>query len=88
MYLGMSREGSGRSEESSWSAMDRDLEMAIFEFAPGTLLVKDKEKHRSIGFTGTLLEPERRGRLIHVGEPITNWFSDEAHVAWCELRCC
>ena len=40
--------------------MDRDLEMAIFEFAPGTLL-----------------EPERRGRLIHVGEPITNWFSDE-----------
>jgi hypothetical protein len=59
------------------------LKWAIFEFAPGTLLVKDKEKHRSIGFTGTLLEPERRGRLIHVGEPITNWFSDEAHVAWC-----
>jgi hypothetical protein len=83
LYLGMSREGSGRNEEISWSAMDRDLEMAIFEFAPGTLLVKDKEKHRSIGFTGTLLEPERRGRQIHVGEPITNWFSDEAHVAWC-----
>ncbi|MEA2895972.1 MAG: hypothetical protein QOJ84_1587 [Bradyrhizobium sp.] len=83
LYLGMLREGSGNAEEISWLTMDRDLEMAIFEFAPGTLLVKDKEKHKAIGFTGNLLEPERRGRNIVVGQPVTNWFSDEAYVGWC-----
>ena len=51
--------------------MDRDLEMAIFEFAPGSLLVKDKEKHKAIGFTGSLLDPERRGKNILIQPPIT-----------------
>jgi len=83
LYLSMKREGSGRSEELSWSTMDRDLEMAIYEFAPGTMLVKDKEKHKAIGFTGALLEPDRRGNVINVGVPVTNWFTDEAHVARC-----
>ena len=53
MYLGMVREGRGSDEELSWLSMDRDLEMAIFEFAPGSVLVKDKEKHKAVGFTGS-----------------------------------
>lgn len=83
LYLGMRREGSGATEELSWLTMDRDLEMAIFEFAPGTLLVKDKQKHKAIGFTGNLLDPERRGKNIVIQPPVTNWFSDEGHVGWC-----
>jgi DEAD/DEAH box helicase domain-containing protein len=37
----------------SWETIDRDLDMAIYEFAPGSMLVKDKLQHRCIGFTGT-----------------------------------
>lgn len=34
--------------------IDRDLEIAIQEFAPGQYLIKDKRRHRSVGFTGAL----------------------------------
>lgn len=83
LYLGMVANGSGSDEELSWLSMDRDLEMAIFEFAPGNLLVKDKEKHKSIGFTGSLLDPERRGRQINIQPPMTNWISEDGFVGWC-----
>jgi len=38
LYLGMSREGSGRSEEISWSVMDRDLNGDL-RIRPWNLLV-------------------------------------------------
>jgi hypothetical protein len=38
----------------SWSTIDRDLEIAIHEFAPGQSLLKDKRSHLSIGYTGAL----------------------------------
>ena len=41
-------------------AIDRDLEIAIQEFAPGRHLTRDKRLHRSIGFTGAL--PQWSGR--------------------------
>jgi hypothetical protein len=83
MYLGMVREGRGSDEELSWLSMDRDLEMAIFEFAPGSVLVKDKEKHKAVGFTGSMLEPERRGKNIMAHPPVTNWISEYGFVGWC-----
>lgn len=83
LYLGMHRTGRGSDEELSWLAMDRDLEMAIFEFAPGSLLVKDKEKHKAVGFTGNLLDPERRGKNILIQPPMTNWISEYGFVGWC-----
>lgn len=83
LYLGMLTKGSGSDEELSWLSMDRDLEMAIFEFAPGSLLVKDKEKHKAIGFTGSLLDPERRGRNVVVQPPMTDWISEYGFVGWC-----
>lgn len=47
--------------EVSWSTIDRDLDLAIFEFAPGAVIVKDKQQHRCIGFTGPLENPFRPG---------------------------
>lgn len=41
-------------QNEPWLSVDRDADMAIFEFAPGAELVKDKQVHRSIGFTGRL----------------------------------
>lgn len=83
LYLGARREPGVVPEEYDWSLMDRDLEMAIYEFAPGAVLVKDKARHRVIGFTGPLPEPERRGKDIVVDPPKSNWFGETAHVAWC-----
>jgi Lhr-like helicase len=83
LYLGVEKEDSAGQEEFYWSAMDRDLEMAIFEYAPGSVLVKDKEKHRAIGFTGALPDPERRGKYVEIDDPKSAWFGESAHVAWC-----
>lgn len=42
-------------EQVAALTIDRDLEVAIQEFAPGHELVQDKRVHRSIGFSGDLL---------------------------------
>ena len=59
-------------------AIGRDLEVAIQEFAPGRDLVKDKKRHRSIGFTGPLPpRSERWGQGIRVrplGDPFGHAF--------------
>jgi hypothetical protein len=85
LYLGLGREGDWPHPDFYWSQMDRDLDMAIFEFAPGSVLVKDKQKHRAIGFTGALLEPQLRGTTVELGQPVADWFGDEAFVAWCPV---
>ena len=46
-----------KSGELEFLTVDRDLDMAIFEFAPGSTLVKDKSTHRSIGFSPALASP-------------------------------
>ena len=83
LYLGLAREGEGPQPDFFWSEMDRDLDTAIFEFAPGSVLVKDKQKHRAIGFTGSLMEPQLRGNTVELGGPASDWLGDEAYVAWC-----
>jgi Lhr-like helicase len=82
LYLGLARESDGPQPDFFWSEMDRDLDMAIFEFAPGSVLVKDKKKHRAIGFSGDLMEPQLRGNVLDLGQ-LGDWFGDEAYVAWC-----
>lgn len=41
-------------QETEWSTIDRDLDLAVFEFAPGSIIVKDKRENICIGFTGRL----------------------------------
>lgn len=42
------------TRENEWTTIDRDLDLAVFEFAPGSVIVKDKREHVCIGFTGPL----------------------------------
>ncbi|MGX9574205.1 DEAD/DEAH box helicase [Mesorhizobium sp. f-mel] len=46
--------------------IDRDLEVAIQEFAPGHELVEDKRVHRAIGFTGDLLAGHVRNGIARM----------------------
>lgn len=82
LYLGVRAETDDSNPEYSWSTMDRDLDTAVFEFAPGAVLTKDKQRHRVIGFSGTLSAPERRGKDVLL-ESLSRWIESEHQVALC-----
>ena len=48
------------------STIDRDLDLAVFEFAPGAIFAKDKQKHEVTGFSGSLAEPQRREKKVEL----------------------
>src|SRR5690606_17889102 len=51
-----------RPNEHAWLTIDRDLDIAVYEFAPGSVIVKDKKAHTCVGFTGPLLPFATYGR--------------------------
>ncbi|MBK9145171.1 MAG: hypothetical protein IPM23_21980 [Candidatus Melainabacteria bacterium] len=53
LYLGLRKHG----RQVQWHTVDRDLDLAIYEFAPGSSIVIDKGDHLSIGFTPDLADP-------------------------------
>jgi DEAD/DEAH box helicase domain-containing protein len=75
-------------QQRSWSVIDRDLDLAIFEFAPGAIIVKDKQQHRAIGFTGQLADPFRPGSKSKPRDitPFTSPFGDPFWLLQC-IRC-
>lgn len=52
LYVGM--RDSGVRRQTEWVTIDRDLDLAVYEFAPGSVIVKDKCEHVCVGFTGPL----------------------------------
>lgn len=60
LYLGLGRS----TTRSKWSTIDRDIDLAIYEFAPGSVTVRDKKEHLAVGLTPDLAPPlpRRRGR--------------------------
>lgn len=76
--------GPSFGSESGWGEIDRDMETAIYEFAPEAALIKDKLKHRANGFTGRLEKPVGRDGA-HIS-PISETFSREAW--FCECNSC
>jgi DEAD/DEAH box helicase domain-containing protein len=62
LYTGYDRHPAIHSARVNWRGIDRDLDYAIHEFAPGSVIVKDKRQHRCVGFTGHL--PEIRRALL------------------------
>lgn len=82
LYLGLRSDTDERDTDYSWSTMDRDLDTAVFEFAPGAVLTKDKQRHRVVGFSGTLAPPDRRGKDV-ILESLSRWIESEHQVALC-----
>lgn len=83
LYLGLREDDGNGSDEYEWSTISRDLDLAVFEFAPGSVLVKDKQKHKVIGFTGNLSDPLKRAGGIAV-QAVSDWWESETFVAICE----
>ena len=49
LYLGHRR---AKDTSSEWSTIDRDIDLAVYEHAPGSIMLKDKQQHLCVGFTG------------------------------------
>jgi ATP-dependent helicase YprA (DUF1998 family) len=66
LYMGLRRNGGQRE----WSTVDRDIDLAIYEFAPGSTVVIDKREHLAVGFTPNLTNPIARkgGEAIYAIE--------------------
>ena len=56
LYLKLDRESEG-SRRREWQQVDRDIDLAIYEFAPESTLVIDKKEHLCVGFTPDLAPP-------------------------------
>src|SRR6185312_13412447 len=66
------------SQEAEWDTIDRDQDMAIFDFAPGSVRTREKLRHRCIGFTGTLREPKEYIDDFQVPmQPFSHWFKHD-----------
>lgn len=64
----------------TWVDIPRDLDLAIHEFSPGSLLIKDKEQHLCIGFTGALRDFNMYERVLR---PIGPAFPDPFWLVQC-----
>lgn len=58
LYLKLRR----RAGRPVWSSVDRDIDLAIYEFAPGSTVVIDKQEHLAVGLTPDLAPPLPGGR--------------------------
>lgn len=81
LYLGLKPSG---NDGVAWDSIDRDMDVAIYEFAPGQALIRDKRLHQPIGFTGSLQKPRRwKTGLFAPVDPTARWFTD----AWFLAKC-
>lgn len=72
--------------EADWDTIDRDQDMAIFDFAPGNVRTREKLRHRCVGFTGVLPVPDehKKDDLAAGLTPFSPWKKDDFHLRFCE----
>lgn len=72
--------------EADWDTIDRDQDMAIFDFAPGNVRTREKLRHRCVGFTGVLPIPDehKKEELASGLHPYNHWKKDDFHLRFCD----
>lgn len=82
LYVELRRSRDGH--EAQWDTIDRDQDMAIFDFAPGSVRTREKLRHRCIGFTGPLRDPDQFATDFGVPmKPFSAWWKDDFHLRFC-----
>jgi DEAD/DEAH box helicase domain-containing protein len=93
LYTGLGRSNVGSNAiRAEPKVIDRDLEIAIHEFAPGRSLVQDKKKHMAVGFVGDMVSTNvyrRSSRIEPLAAGLVNPFKlcecPDCH-AWSKLE--
>ena len=82
LYVGIEQ---SELDEPEWDTIDREMDLAIYEFAPGRSLVRDKRKHTTIGFTPALgrIQVTSQGRAAILTPRPSTWSSDSAWIGSC-----
>lgn len=83
LYVDLDKKRGG-DNEAEWDTINRDQDVAIFDFAPGSVRTREKLHHRAIGFTGVLPVPDfRKDDLQLPQQPFSHWFKDDFSLAFC-----
>ena len=81
LYLRLKRAG----RQTAWSKVDRDLDVAVYEFAPGSTIVLDKREYLAVGFTPDLSDPLRRHGGWSVVPMQSSAFGQEFSLVQCHI---
>jgi Lhr-like helicase len=82
LYIGLRKSG---PDDVEWDTIDRDLDVAITEFAPHQVLVRDKRRHMAAGFTRSLRKPMvgSKMKFMDTIKADVPWNIDDYHLASC-----
>lgn len=82
LYVDLKKEKGGFQAE--WDTIDRDQDMAIFDFAPGSVRTREKLRHRCIGFTGVLPDIHEHATDFNAAvAPFNEWWKDDFRLRFC-----
>lgn len=72
-------------DAAGWDTVDREIDLAIYEFAPGQTLARDKLLHTPVGFTSPLglLRRGNQGDWDVTPAPLKEWWSETQTIADC-----
>lgn len=82
LYLGPARR---QDPAGGWRTVDRDLDIAIHEFAPGSTLVLDKREYLSVGFTPALAPPRPSDSAQDITVMQDSAFGESFSMVECEV---
>ncbi len=84
LYHGMPIKG-GLPDLDEGPSIDRDIDLAVTEFAPGSQKTKDKAVHTSVGFTRPLIRMGRGWSTVDTQDPlIRRWLHRCDNCGWME----
>ncbi|RVQ53561.1 DEAD/DEAH box helicase [Sinorhizobium meliloti] len=84
LYVDLAKGKAKDDFDADWDTIDRDQDMAIFDFAPGSVRTREKLRHRCIGFTGVLPKPDEHATDFGAPiKPFANWWKDDFQLRFC-----